>query len=36
MNRLMTKPGYRYIAEFLALSSGLMTIVATLGAIMPA
>ena len=36
MNRLTTKPGYRYIAEFLALTSGLATIMATLGAILPA
>jgi hypothetical protein len=36
MHRLMTKPGYRYIADFLALTVGLTMIVATLGAVVPA
>jgi hypothetical protein len=35
MHRLMTKPGYRYVADFLALSVGLTVIVATLGAVVP-
>jgi hypothetical protein len=32
----MTKPGYRYVADFLALTVGLTVIVAMLGVVVPA